>query len=213
MEKKKGKFIVLDGLDGSGKGAQIELLKKFLSEKKASVLFTREPGGSPYGEEIRKIILNPIGKEADPLTQFFLFWADRHDHIKKVVSPALLKGQNVISDRFDSSTFAFQIFGGSQTKLLQPFSFFRKLSLEGVEPSLYIVLDLPPEIALERIKKDKERLKTHFDLQPLSYHSRVRAGFKKFKSMGYRVIFVNADRPPEDIHKDIKKMVSDELGI
>lgn len=213
MEKKKAKLIILDGLDGSGKGAQIELLKKFLVDKKVSILFTREPGGSPYGEEIRKLILNSMGKSADPLTQFFLFWADRDDHMRKVVSPALLKGINVISDRFDSSTFAFQIFGGAQTKLLQPFSFFRKLVLGEVEPSLYIVLDLPPDVALERIKKDKERLKTHFDLQPLSYHSRVRAGFKRFKSMGYRVVFVNADRPPEDIHKDIKKLVSDELGI
>src|SRR3989344_5042238 len=165
MEKKKAKLIILDGLDGSGKGAQIELLKKFLVDKKVSILFTREPGGSPYGEEIRKLILNSMGKSADPLTQFFLFWADRDDHMRKVVSPALLKGVNVISDRFDSSTFAFQIFGGVQTKLLQPFSFFRKLVLGEVEPSLYIVLDLPPDVALERIKKDKERLKTHFDLQ------------------------------------------------
>src|SRR3989344_7639591 len=102
----KGKFIVIDGIDGSGKGTQVKLLKRALGK---NTIFTHEPGGTPKAEAIRKLLLERKKEFSTPLADFLLFWAARADHVEKVILPALRAGKNVITDRFDSSTLAFQI--------------------------------------------------------------------------------------------------------
>src|SRR5262245_37073469 len=104
---KKGLFIVIDGLGGSGKSTQMELLKRRLPK----ALFTKEPGGAPRAEKIRSILKEGDGTAPDPMTDFFLFWAARAEHMARLIKPALSKGRTVFSDRFDSSTFAMQIRG------------------------------------------------------------------------------------------------------
>ncbi|MDO8562131.1 MAG: dTMP kinase, partial [bacterium] len=103
----RGKFIVIDGIDGSGKGKQVELLKRTLGK---NVIFTHEPGGTPKAEKIRKLLLERTEETPAPLADFLLFWAARADHVEKVILPALRAGKTVITDRFDSSTFAFQVY-------------------------------------------------------------------------------------------------------
>lgn len=204
---KKGKFIVIDGLDGCGKGTQMKLLEEKLFTF-GDVIFTREPGGTPYAEKIRGLILDDSAADTDVQTQFFLFLAARNEHMKKKVIPALEAGTHVISDRADSSTWAFQIYGGENMSLRGRFLLTREWVLENHEPNLYIVLDLSPEEAFERSKNDSVRSQTHFDLRELPFHKNVRDGFLEFGKM-FPVRIIDASRTKEEIHADILKAVQE----
>ena len=208
----RGAFIVIDGMDGSGKGTQIALLKQKLADK--NVLFTREPGGSPRAEEIREMLLSSSGSASNPVCDFFLFWAARGSHIEDVVGPALENGKHVISDRFDSSTHAFQIHGEQSDQWLSDlFHTIRTTLPEKYRPDLYIVLDLDPETALGRRSADTVQEKSKFDLKALEYHERVRTGFKHFEKTYGNVTFVDASRSPDEVHQDIWEIVSRQLNI
>jgi len=207
----KGKLIVIDGMDGSGKGTQIKKVRGAFPE----FIFTREPGGTPKAEEIRRIILD--GKNpSTPFADFLLFWASRVLHIEQVITPALESGASVISDRFDSSTYAFQICGEEHPELLGEFLHFRSLVLARALPSLYIFLDLPSEVAFERRQKDVEQEKSKFDIEPVEYHERVRQGFLSFppqNAVSSRVCIVDASRSPEEVFEDIIGVIQKETGV
>lgn len=204
---KRGKFIVIDGLDGCGKGTQMKLLEEKLLVF-GNVILTREPGGTPYAEEIRSLVLGGSAKDTSALTQFFLFLAARSDHMEKKVIPALLAGTHVISDRGDSSTWAFQIYGGENMSLRKRFLQTRKWVFGSYEPDLYIVLDLAPEMAFERTRNDTVRERTHFDNQAVDFHTRVRSGFLEFNKL-FPVRIIDASRSKEEIHEDIFKSVQE----
>lgn len=207
-----GKYIVFDGMDGSGKGTQIELLKKKLDPK--CTIFTREPGGTPLAEEIRKTLLeNPLARESTPLNDFLLFWAAREDLLNNLVGPSLDAEKNIISDRGDSSTFAFQIFGEEHEELLDVFLSLRSLVFDTGRgrnaPDEYVIFDLPAEVSRDRVMKDTKRKKNCFDERDLSYYERVRKGFKMFaKCVNAKVVFVDANRDPQAIHLDVLKNLS-----
>lgn len=208
----RGKFIVIDGMDGSGKGTQIRLLQEKLREK--PVIFTREPGGSPLGEEIREILLRKEGNPRHPLADLFLFFASRASHVEDTVTPARKQGTHDISDRYASSTYAFQIYGEERQEFGPLFdAVMSNLDKEKYWPDLYIFLDLPGEVAYERRSRDASQEKSGFDLKPLEYHLRTREGFKEFAKKYGPAVLVDANRPPEEIHADIWNLVSKELGI
>jgi len=203
---------VLDGMDGSGKGTQLKLLQEKL--KGTQALFTREPGGSPRAEEIRTMLLQAGGKPSNAVCDFFLFWAARGSHVQDVVAPARDKGTHVICDRYDSSTYAFQIIGEETEPWLKELFISTRATLpQAYKPDLYIVLDLPAEVAFERRSKDAAQEKSKFDTKPLEYHSRVREGFKQFAAAFGSTVFVNADRSPDEMHAEIWSIVQKELGI
>lgn len=208
----QGKLIVIDGMDGSGKGTQIELLKEKL--RGHDVVFTREPGGTQKAEEIRELLLS--GKNSsNPLADSLLFWASRALHIEQMIRPDLGKGIDIISDRFDSSTLAFQIYGEERHELIELFLFCRKLVMEDLIPH-YIFLDLLAVVAYKRRMADVEQEKSKFDIKPLDYHKRVREGFRTFPPEGAvqsPVHIVDADRSPEEIHQDMWKIVSEILEL
>ncbi|MBI2030573.1 dTMP kinase [Candidatus Kaiserbacteria bacterium] len=218
MSTELGKFIVIDGMDGSGKGTQIKLLQERL--KGHPVIFTREPGGTPKAEEIRKMILDKDGPTSNPLCDFFLFWAARASHIEDLIAPALQDGTHVISDRYDSSTYAFQIHGEeSDSLLLDLFEKKREMLTSRYHPHAYIILDLPAHVAYERRSKDAAQEKSRFDVKPLEYHERVRKGFGEFSQYLERTdshsvcYFVDAGRPIEAVHADIWAVLSKTLGL
>lgn len=209
---KRGKFIVIDGMDGSGKGTQIKLLQEKLQGH--NVLFTREPGGSPLGEEIREMLLRREGNPSNPLSDFFLFFASRASHITETVEPARHKGVHVVCDRYDSSTYAFQIFGEERHELSNLFDAVRKnLEPKLYHPDLYIFLDLPSEVAYSRRSQDATQAKSKFDVKPVEYHERTRQGFNSFAEHYGPAQFVNAERTPAEIHADIWHLVSRELDL
>jgi dTMP kinase len=198
---KKGQFIVIDGLGGSGKSTQMELLKKRLSK----AVYTKEPGGAPRAERIRSILKEGDGVPPDPLTDFFLFWAGRAEHMNAIIKPALSKGKNVFCDRFDSSTFAMQIRGDKRKDLEKFFWQCREVTLGAYEPDCYIVLDTPHGIARER-RIGRQHGEDRFDDREDSYQKRVRAGYKEFAAaVGGHV--VDASQGPDEIHAQVWKIV------
>ena len=148
----EAKYVVFDGMDGSGKGTQMNLLKEKFGD---SVVFTREPGGTPFAEEIRKILLgNPLTEKSTALNNLLLFFAAREELQQNLVAPSLKAEKSVFSDRGDSSTFAFQLYGEKHLDLLTAFRFMGNLVFRNHLPDLYIIFDLPAEIARERVMCD-----------------------------------------------------------
>lgn len=208
------KYIVFDGMDGSGKGTQMKLLRETFGD---SAVFTREPGGTPFAEEIRTLVLeNPLAGKSTPLNNFLLFWAAREELQQNLVVPALRSGKHVFSDRGDSSTFAFQLLGEEHEELLDAFMRMRALVFAGgngrQQPDCYIVFDLPADIARARALRDARRVQNRFDLRDIEYYERVRAGFRKFAER-YPVIFVDATQSPEDIHRSVRAILAQEMDI
>lgn len=202
-EMTRGKFIVIDGIDGSGKSSQIKLLHKKLGSR---AVFTHDPGGTRTGEEIRQIVLG--NKKLSPLAVFFLFLASRAALVEEIIAPVLLKGKNVISDRFDSSMYAYQVHAGKHPEYRRLVDSFVQDVLKKAVPDAYIILDSDPTQARNRLLNDSTKKLNSYDNKPLSYHRAVRAGFKQFKPKGSKVYFVDADRPIKEVHKDVWSIVS-----
>lgn len=204
----KGKFIVIDGLGGSGKSTQIELLKQILPE----AVFTKEPGGAPRAEKLREVL--KMGDDsAGALSDFFLFWAARAEHMHGLIVPALSKEKMVVSDRFDSSTFAMQVRGDKQKNLEKLFWQCREAMLGKFIPDAYIVLDIPPKIARERRKKrlgrtGSKKYDDRFDERDDAYQSRIRAGYKEFaKLLGPKTHVLDARKDIIETHQEILKIL------
>lgn len=206
------KYVVFDGMDGSGKGTQMKLLEeKFAS----SVVFTREPGGTLFAEEIRELVRdNPLAGKSTALNNFLLFWAAREELQHNLVVPSLQAGKHVFSDRGDSSTFAFQLYGENHRELLDIFLDLQGLVFDTKErhaPDLYIVFDLSADVARERALQDASRTPNHFDVCPLEYYERVRDGFQnfaKYVSSG-ALVMVDATRSVEEIHKHVLRILEE----
>lgn len=201
---KKGKFIILEGGEGAGKSTQIKRLIEHYGID--NVVTTREPGGSPFAEKIREIILSPDAKNADGKTQFALFWAARADHMKNKIIPAIESGKLVICDRFDSSSYAYQIYGQEDSTLKNLFPIIRAAYLAEYEPDVYIYLDIPTEIGLARKKIDKQDESNHFDERANEFHTRMRNGMIEFLNTVTHEI-VDANQSVEKVSEDIVKII------
>ncbi len=200
--RKRGKFIVFEGLDGAGKTSCIDALKKELSEE---ILFVREPGGTEFGERIRTLVKSG---PSDPLTQFFLFMADRREHMKRVIIPALEKGTHVISDRFMGSTYAFQIIGGNMIEHEAFFWEVHEKILEGFVPDHYFFVTISPEKARERMLRRKSM--DHFE-KDMEFQAKVREGYEQFFT---KVPHTNIDGGVElsIMQKEAVRLVKEAIG-
>ncbi|MDZ7726460.1 MAG: dTMP kinase [Candidatus Campbellbacteria bacterium] len=207
MPGQVGKFIVIDGVEGAGKSTQIKKLKENLGEK---AVVTREPGGSPYAEEIRELILNSeYAGQANAKVMFALFWAARADHLARTIIPALESGSLVISDRFDSTTFTHQIYGQEEKELTELFWTMRDYYLEDRAPETYIFLDVDPGLALERKVVNKSE-SNHFDEREIAFHERVREGTRAFAEQ-VPSRFVDASQPIDKVTESITEMINEYL--
>jgi dTMP kinase len=202
MFTKRGRFIVIDGCEGAGKTTLINRLKNSLP--KDSFIFTHEPGGTPLADKVREIFLLEEFKDMPLETMFGLVWASRADHIKNKILPALEKGINVISDRFDSSTYAYQVFVDSDRKLEELFWKTREVYLKDCKPDLYVFLDVLPENAKGRIES-KGKNKTYFDKREIGYHQIISEGLREF--------FGKVNGVSIDANQAIEKVEADFLNI
>lgn len=173
---RNGKFIVLEGGEGAGKGVVMEDLRRRLVGRD-DVIFTREPGGTPMAEKIRELVLSKGNDGILPITELFLFCAARAQHVSELIKPALDADKIVICDRFEDSTKAYQIFGRQQPDLLRYFNELNETAKQGIKPDVVIYLDVEPEVGLERKAKSKDGHCTRFDAEKLDFHKRVRAGY------------------------------------
>lgn len=204
-----GKYVVIDGMDGSGKGTQLALLK----QKFPDAVFTREPGGTPLSENIRSLVVDdPNTQNASALTKLLLFCAARVDLQQNLIMPALRADKLVIADRGPPSTWAYQVDAEEDGDLSNCFDAIHReifgtvfRSKYGRRPDLYIILDLHPEVARERVTRDANRTATYFDKKELDFYRRVRHGFLKFAQWAAQrdsqVIFIDAHGTPERVHE------------
>jgi len=206
----KGSFIVVEGGEGAGKSSQLALLATSCN----NLYITREPGGSPYAEEIRSIILDSeYASVADVRTHFALFWAARADHVYTTIAPTLASGQDLISDRFDASTYAYQIYGQEAWDLEELFFTLRDFYLETQTPDLYIYLDIDPE---EGLKRRSEALgkNNHFDDRDIAFHTRMREGYQKFfNTINGTSEIIDATRSFEKVAHDIQDIITQHCNI
>ena len=199
----KGTFIVFEGGEGIGKSTQAKLLKQWLEQEGEIVVLTREPGGSDLGIEIRKILLSHSTGEISPRAEALLYAADRAHHVFSVIRPALAAGQVVIGDRYFDSSIAYQGAG----RVLEPGEVARisRWATESLFPTLTIIIDLPAEIGLGRLKS-KDRLES----QPLAFHERVRQEFLQLALLDpERYFVVDGNKSIEDTHTAIISRVSE----
>lgn len=168
----RGKFVVFEGPEGAGKSTQLALLRGRLTAAGRDPVFTREPGGTPTGDAIRSVVLDPQLR-VDPLTEFLLYSAGRAQHVADVIAPALAAGRDVVSDRFTAASVAYQGYGrGLELQLVE------RLNLRvtnGLTPDLTVLLDIDPELGLERASGRSEH--DRLEAAGLEFHRRVRAGF------------------------------------
>lgn len=174
---KNGLMIVCDGGNGAGKSTLLTKIEKYIKEvKKRDVILTREPGGTIIGEKIRNIILDPATPEMSDITELMLFTAARAQHIREKIIPAIKNGTIVLCDRFDSATISFQHYGrGLSLDIIKKAN---NIALNGFKPDLSIILDIDPEIGLERVKKRGSKI-DRLEKQKLSFLNRARLGYFK----------------------------------
>ncbi len=220
----RGKFIVIDGLDGSGKGTQMRLLRERLPPD--SFIYTREPGGVTAAEKIRKLLMD-VKTESSPLADMFLFNAARAIHMQHKVIPKIEEGVNVLMDRYDSSTFAYQVWGEcaenrdafNEAKKL--FSRIRDALPPVWLPDAYLFIKVPAEVAYERRKNDATQEKTRFDIKPLDYFERVANGYAAFEEYSFMgpcpnrrdMQYIDGTPAPEVVHQEVMKAVQHILAF
>ena len=165
----KPRFITLDGIDGAGKSTNLAVMKAWFEKHKLPVLFTREPGGTPAGEALREILLNPA-TQVSLRTETLLMFAARQQHLETVILPALKNGTHVVSDRFTDATFAYQ--GGGRGVPLQDIVTLEHWVQGDFRPDLTLLLDVPLEVSMARINQTRE--KDRFEQEEAEFFNRVR---------------------------------------
>jgi len=171
MGIKYGFLITLEGIEGSGKSTQAKLLSQKFQGQGIAVELTQEPGGSRLGNALRQALLE--GPSVHPLTELFLFLADRNEHWWEVIQPALSDGKVVIVDRFLDSTVAYQGYGRGID--LNTIYHLNRMILSGEEPNVTILLDISQKGGLERLQGERDRI----EKEDLAFHLRVREGYLK----------------------------------
>jgi dTMP kinase len=207
-------FITFEGVEGSGKTTQIQRLKKHLIQKGIPCKVTREPGGCPISEKVRKILLNPDHREMVPLSELLLYEAARAQHVKEVIEPFLKKGGVVLCDRFSDATIAYQGYGRNMD--LRWIERLNHLSSRGIKPDVTFLLDCPSNVGLERalkrnrtLKKEKEE---RFEKEKIQFHQQVRKGYLAIARKEPQRVKIIDTRVGEDrVFEKIRKIVDNLL--
>jgi dTMP kinase len=207
-----GTFITFEGIDGSGKSTQLRLLNNFLRASGWTPLVTREPGGTPVGLRLRAALLD-AKEEVDPLTELLVFAADRAQHVRRVIRPALEAGHVVISDRYADATIAYQGAGrGFPPQLIAEIVY---LATEGLKPDLTLLFDVSIEESTNRTtrrstgknsanKAGRDRL----DIEDAAFHTRVREAYQLIAGAEpERVKVIDASGPVESTQERVKELV------
>ena len=202
-------FISLEGIDGSGKSTQARLLADHLRASGHEVVLTREPGGSPGAEEIRRLLVEGAGERWSPETELLLFTAARRDHLERTIRPALDRGVVVVSDRFADSTRVYQ--GAARADLRATVDRLHALMI-GVEPDLTLVIDADPEVAARR-GRARASGEDRFENMGLPFQARLRQGFLALASEAPdRVRVIDGSGSAEDVAARVRAVVNRPLG-
>ena len=208
----KGKFIVIEGIDGCGKTTQIAEISEWLPKsgimgKDSQLITTREPGGSLLGKKLRNLILdNKKTNRPSALAELLLYSADRAEHVAKIISPALNNKNWVISDRFSDSTLAYQGYGRNIN--LEIIKNLESIVCQGESPDLTILLEISPE---ESIMRRKNEIPDRMESEGIKFLKKVNEGFKTIaKEKNWKVI--SASQNIKDISDQIKEVLLDNFS-
>ena len=198
----QGKFITLEGIEGSGKSTNLVTIKSILDQYKIDYVLTREPGGGPLGPHLRKLLLDK-DQSISPSVEMLLMMADRKDHVDNLINPNLDKGIWVISDRYLDSTIAYQG-GGRQLDIDLITSLSASLKLP--TPDLTLLFDLPVDVALERAKERSEL--DRFEREPLDFHSRIRESYLELASTNHRIKTIDSSKDFESVSLQVENYIT-----
>lgn len=194
-----GAFLSFEGIDGSGKSTQARRLAAALQHRGHEVVLTREPGGSPGAEEIRRLVLEGDPDRWSSQTELLLFTAARRDHLEKTIRPALARGAIVITDRFADSTRMYQ--GLTRGNLRAEVDALHTLMI-GVEPDLTFLIDIAPEAGLARATA-RAGSEMRFEDMGLEVQRRARDGFLALAAAHARFCVIDGDRAPDTVEADV----------
>jgi len=203
-----GTFITFEGIDGSGKSTQLRLLGNFLRANGCDALLTREPGGTTLGLRLRAALLDAT-EEVDPLTELLVFAADRAQHVRRMVRPALAAGRVVISDRYADATVAYQ--GGGRGFAPELIAQIVQLATEGLKPDLTLLFDVSVEESTNRTTRrstSKTSSRDRLDIEHADFHARVRDAYLQIAlAEPERVKLIDTSGPVEQTHDRVKEIV------
>ena len=202
----QGKFITLEGIEGSGKSTNLVTIKSILDQYKIDYVLTREPGGGPLGPHLRKLLLDK-DQSISPSVEMLLMMADRRDHVDNLINPNLDKGIWVISDRYLDSTIAYQG-GGRQLDIDLITSLSASLKLP--TPDFTLLFDLPVDVALDRAKERSEL--DRFEREPKDFHSRIRESYLELASTNHRIKTIDSSKDFESVSLQVKNYLTEFLN-
>jgi dTMP kinase len=211
--KPVGKLISFEGSEGSGKSTQIARLAEHLQKIGREVEATREPGGTEIGEQIRNIIVhNSKGDEMCPETELLLFTAARAQLVREVIAPALLRGAVVLSDRYLDSSTVYQ--GIARNLAPDPVNQINRFAVGNVMPDLTVVIDVPTEVSLARIRQRASDLPDRMERENIEFYRKVREGYLLLaRQWPERVVVIDGTQPPDVIEKEVWAAVQQRLGL
>lgn len=203
-------FITFEGMEGCGKSTQVERLGKSLESRGVRVILTFEPGATPAGETIRRILLDRGNRDLVPMAELCLYEADRAQHVARVVRPALERGDWVVCDRFFDATVVYQgLARGQEMALIRNLN---RTVTGGLKPDLTVLLDCPVEEGLRRaLQRDRSRSdagQDRFERETLDFHSAVRDGYLEVaRSEPDRFVVIDATQGPDEVESQVLRSV------
>ncbi|MDT4965571.1 MAG: dTMP kinase [Acidobacteriota bacterium] len=203
----RGTFITFEGIDGCGKSTQMRMIASKLRVRGLEVVTTREPGGTSLGKRIRTVLLDPL-TEVDPLTELLLFAADRAQHVRTLLRPAIAAGNIVFSDRYADATAAYQ--GAGRNFTSKVISDVIALATEGLKPDLTLIFDVPVAECLSRtVRRTEGENKTdRLDAEDAAFHTRVRNAYLELAAAEpNRIRIIDASGPVNETHGKVVDLI------
>jgi dTMP kinase len=200
----RGKFITLEGIDGAGKSTHLRWLSRFLRRRGIRVKLTREPGGTPPGEQLRRLVLQGRGR-LHPETETLLMFAARREHLDKVIVPSLARGYWVLCDRFTDATYAYQSAGSGVA--WGKIGTLERWVQQSLQPDLTLLFDVSP--AVGRKRAGRRRRRDRFEREKQAYYDRVRRAYlRRARAFPRRIHVINAAVPLSEVHKELEVLLS-----
>lgn len=198
----KGIFIVFEGIEGVGKSTQLQFAAEMLRKRGLTVITTREPGGTPLGESLRTILLDPRNRDICEEAELLMMFAARAQHLTKVIRPALDAGSVVLCDRFTDATYAYQ--GGGRGGVIKQIALLESLVHPDLQPDLVVLLDAPVNVALNRLSMRPGR--DRFEQESLDFFNRARSTYlTRADNSRDRYVVLDASVPVEQVREQLQQ--------
>lgn len=202
----RGKFIVVEGIEGSGKSTQLRLLASAVRDAGLPCVVTREPGGTALADKVRSILLDPHEEGMDPIAELFLYSASRRQHVVEVVKPTIERGVLLLSDRFTDATLAYQGYGRGLS--LEMLDHVNRWATDSLAPDLTLIFDLEENVGIERARTRNEERGLHresrLEGEDLQFHRRVREGYLALvRSAPERYAIIDATGTPAAVYERV----------